>query len=151
MEPIAIYSHAPRCHQVLHVEFSSIRENQNEQVNLGSLCITHAPGFVSHPQGHLKLDSGAGARVPEGEALSQRHVLLGQQDAQRHRQVSQRALVLVIFYLREKQGVRLVGGAAREKRSPYLVRGMMRRVLSVRICKQYLQLQLLPPGVVDKE
>lgn len=62
------------------------------------------PRSRSHPEGHLQLDGGAGARVPERKALSQRHVLLGQQDVQRHRQVPQRALVLVVFHLREKHG-----------------------------------------------
>lgn len=52
-----------------------------------------------YPQGHFKFDGGAGPGVPERKALSQRHVLLHQQSAQRHRQVTQSAFVLVIFYL----------------------------------------------------
>lgn len=62
--------------------------------------ITNASRSISYPQGHLKFDGGAGSGVPERKALSQRHVLLCQQHAQRHRQISQRAFVLVIFYLR---------------------------------------------------
>lgn len=54
---------------------------------------------ITHPQSHLQSDDGAGAGVLQGEALSQRHVLLFQQEAQRHRQISQCALVLVIFHL----------------------------------------------------
>lgn len=52
-----------------------------------------------YPQSHLKFDGGAWPGVPERKALSQRHVLLSQQTAQRHRQIPQGAFVLVIFYL----------------------------------------------------
>lgn len=52
-----------------------------------------------YPQGHFKFDGGAGPRVLERKTLSQRHFLLHQQAAQRHRQVPQSAFVLVIFYL----------------------------------------------------
>lgn len=56
-----------------------------------------------YPQGHFQFDGGAGSRVLEGEALSQRHVLLRQQAAQRHRQTTQGAFVLIIFHLSIKK------------------------------------------------
>lgn len=52
-----------------------------------------------YPQAHLEFDGGAGPGIPERKALSQRHVLLRQQTSQRHRQITQGAFVLVIFYL----------------------------------------------------
>lgn len=52
-----------------------------------------------YPQRHLEFDGGARPRVPERKALSQRHVFLSQQTAQRHRQITQGASVLVILYL----------------------------------------------------
>lgn len=100
--------------------------------NLESLCISLAASHPrSHPERHLQLDGGTGTRVPEREAPSQRHVLLGQQDVQRHRQVSQRALVLVVFHLKEKQGVGFtpVGGAAKEKREALIWRGAFLSVM----------------------
>lgn len=53
----------------------------------------------SHPQGHLQFDGGAGSGVLQRKALSQRHVLLRQQAAQRHRQITQGAFMLVVFHL----------------------------------------------------
>lgn len=83
----------------------------------------HQPRPRSHPERHLQLDGGTGTRVPERKAPSQRHVLLGQQDVQRHRQVSQRALVLVIFHLKEKEGCAPVGGATKAKWEALIWRG----------------------------
>lgn len=61
-----------------------------------------------YPQGHLKFDSGAGPGVLKRKALSQRHVLLRQQAAQRHRQITQGAFMLVIFHLcMNKEGLLL--------------------------------------------
>lgn len=54
---------------------------------------------IIYPQGHLKFDGGAGSGVLERKALSQRHVLLRQQAAQKHRQITQGAFVLIIFHL----------------------------------------------------
>lgn len=56
-----------------------------------------------YPQSHLKFDGGAGPRILEGKTLIQCHVLLHQQATQRHRQVTQSAFVLVVFYLCKKQ------------------------------------------------
>lgn len=52
-----------------------------------------------YPQGHLEFNGGAGPGVFERKTLSQRQVLLRQQAAQRHRQITQGAFVLVIFHL----------------------------------------------------
>lgn len=120
--------------------FWSIERN-NPNVNIALRSLTY-------PQSHFKFNDGAGSGVLQRKALSQCHILLCQQDAQRHGEISQGAFVLVIFHLWvQTEGAPSVQSVVLPNAGDL----MKYECYQGRFVQHYLYLQLLPPGVVNKE